>query len=104
MQNINFVFYLLIYPFVSIPVAALSKARFCCRSLVGIAGSSHPVGVGCLHFVSVVCSQEEVSALACSLVQRNVTECGVLECDREASVMRRPLPTRGCCAIKKLPH
>jgi hypothetical protein len=25
----------------------------------------------------------------------------VSECDREASVMRRPWPTRGCCAVKK---
>jgi hypothetical protein len=25
-------------------------------------------------------------------------ECGVPECDREASIMRRPWPTRGCCA------
>jgi hypothetical protein len=27
------------------------------------------------------------------------TECGVSECDREASIMKRPWPTRGCCAI-----
>jgi hypothetical protein len=27
----------------------------------------------------------------------------VSECDREASIMRRPWPTRGCCAIGKLP-
>jgi hypothetical protein len=26
------------------------------------------------------------------------TECGVSECDREASIMRRTRPTRGCCA------
>jgi hypothetical protein len=25
-------------------------------------------------------------------------ECGVSECDREATVMRGPWPTRGCCA------
>ena len=90
-----------ITPLVSIPVAALSKARVCGRSLVGIAGSSPAGGVGCLHFVSVVCSQEEVSASAWSLVQRNITECGVSECDREASIMRRPLPTSGCCAMEK---
>ena len=23
------------------------------------------------------------------------------ECDREASIMRRPLPTSGCCAMEK---
>jgi hypothetical protein len=25
----------------------------------------------------------------------------VFECDREASIMRRPRPTRGCCAVEK---
>ena len=29
-----------------------------------------------------------------SLVQRSSTECGVSECDREVSIMRRPTPTR----------
>jgi hypothetical protein len=28
------------------------------------------------------------------------TECGVSECDRVASIMRRPWPTRGCCATE----
>jgi hypothetical protein len=27
--------------------------------------------------------------------------CGVSECDREASIMRRPWPTRDCCAMEK---
>jgi hypothetical protein len=27
------------------------------------------------------------------------TVCGVSECGREASKMRRPWPTKGCCAI-----
>ena len=35
------------------------------------------------------------------LVQRSPTECGVSECDRESSTMRRPWPTRGCCAMVK---
>jgi hypothetical protein len=34
-----------------------------------------------------------------SLAQRSLTECGVSECDREASTMRRPWTTRGCCAM-----
>ena len=38
-------------------------------------------------------------ASGCSLVQRSPTECGVSECDREASIMRRPFPTRGCCVM-----
>jgi hypothetical protein len=48
----------------------------------------------CLSLVSVVCWQVEVSATGRSLVQRSPTDCGVSECDREASIMRRPWPTR----------
>jgi hypothetical protein len=54
-----------------------------------------------LSLVSVMCCQVEVSATGRSLVQRSPTVCGVSECYREASIMRRPWPTRGCCAIKK---
>ena len=35
-----------------------------------------------------------------SLVQRSPTECHMPECDHEASIMRRPWPTRGCCAMR----
>ena len=28
--------------------------------------------------------------------------CGVSECDREASIMRRPWPTRDCCSMRKI--
>jgi hypothetical protein len=56
-----------------------------------------PPGHGCLSLVCVVCCQIDVSASGCSLVQRSPTESGVPECDREASIIRRP--TRGCCAI-----
>jgi hypothetical protein len=56
-------------------------------------------GHGCLSLVSVVCCQVDVSASGWSLVQRSPTECGVSECDCGASVMRRPWPTRGCCAM-----
>jgi hypothetical protein len=45
-------------------------------------------------FVSVVCCQ--VSASGRSLAQRSPTEC-----DREASTVERPWPTRGCCTLKK---
>jgi hypothetical protein len=45
--------------------------------------------------VSVVCCQVEVSASGWSLVHRRPTECGVSECDREASIMRMPWPTTG---------
>ena len=61
-------------------------------------------GHGCLSLVSVVCCQVEVYASGWSLIQRSPTECDVSECDRKASTMSRPWPTRGCCAIgeKKL--
>jgi len=44
-------------------------------------------GHGCLSLVRVVFCQVEVSASARSLVQRIPTECGVSECEREASIM-----------------
>ena len=28
--------------------------------------------------------------------------CGVSECDREASILRRPWPTGGCCAVGEI--
>jgi len=43
--------------------------------------------------VIIVRCQVENSTSGCSLVQRNSTECGVSECDREASIIRRPWPT-----------
>jgi hypothetical protein len=51
--------------------------------------------------VSVVFCQVEISAWARSLGQRIPTECGVSECDREASIMRGPRPTRGCCDMER---
>jgi hypothetical protein len=45
---------------------------------------------GRLSVVSVVFCQLEVSTTGRSLVQRSPTECGVSECDREASRMARP--------------
>ena len=50
--------------------------------------------------MSVVCCQVEVSGSDSSLVQRIPTECGVSECDREASITRS-WPTAGCCAMEK---
>ena len=54
-----------------------------------------------LSLASVVCCHVEVSATCRSLVQRSPTDCGVSECNREASIMRRPWPTGGCCAMVK---
>jgi len=50
-----------------------------------------------------MCCQVEVSPSLLSLFQRRRRRsriaCGVSECDREASIMRRPRPTRGCYAV-----
>ena len=82
-------------------MAARSKAWAPGRSLAGIVGSN-PTGGIAVSLVSVVCCQVEVSATGPSLIQRSPTECDVSECDREASIMRKPWPTRGCRVMKKL--
>ena len=48
-----------------------------------------------------ICYQVKVYATSWLLVQRSPIECGVSECVRKASIMRRPWPTRNCCAMKK---
>ena len=80
-------------------VAARSNAWVCRRSLPGIAGSN-PTGSTDVFLVRVVCCLVDVSVSGWSLVQRNPTECGVSVCDREASIMKRHWPPRGCRAMK----
>jgi hypothetical protein len=53
----------------------------------------------CLSVVSVVCCHVGVSASGRSFVQRSHIECVVSGYDREASIMRRALPTGGCWAM-----
>jgi len=53
--------------------------------------------------LSVIYRQVEVSATGRSFVQRSPSECGVSECDRKASIMRKPWAIRGCRATKKKP-
>ena len=77
---------------VPIPVAAQSNAWVCDRSLPQNA-DSNPAGGLDMSLVGVVCCQVEVPSSGWSLVQRSPTECGVCECDRGASTMRRPWPT-----------
>ena len=48
-----------------------------------------------MSLVSVVCCQVEIYTSGLSLAYRSPTECGVSECDREASITRRPWLTRG---------
>ena len=54
----------------------------------------------CLLWVLWV-TKGEVSASGRSFVQRSQTECGVSECDREASIMVRPGHTRNSAAVKE---
>jgi hypothetical protein len=58
-----------------------------------------PGGHGCLSLVIVVCCRVEVCASGWSLVQSSRTECGVSQCYREASIMRKPWPTTSCSTI-----
>ena len=58
----------------------------------GIADSDPAGGMDVSLLLSVVCCQVQVSAKGRSLVQRSHLECGVSECDREASIM-------GCCPM-----
>jgi hypothetical protein len=70
----------------------------CGRSLAGIA-SSNPAGGMHMFLVSVVSCQVEVFVTGISLVQRSPTECGLSECDGEASIMRYR-PNVGFCAME----
>jgi hypothetical protein len=74
----------------------ISVAWVCGCSLAGFAGSVPAGGVD----VYCVCCQVDVCAMGRSLVQRSSTECGVCECHHEASIMRRPWPTSGCCSME----
>jgi len=80
-------------------LAARSNAWVCGRSLAGIAGSNPAGGNGSLFLVSVVCFQVEVSPTDRSLVQRSPTDCSASVCNREASIMRKPWPTRSCWSM-----
>ena len=50
---------------------------------------------GYLPLMSVVCCQVEVSVQGWALFQTSPTDCGVSECHRETSIMRKSWPTRG---------
>jgi hypothetical protein len=54
-----------------------------------------------MSLVSVVCCQVEIYMSGLSLAYRSPTECGVSECDREASITRRTWPTRAVEPWKK---
>ena len=50
-------------------------------------------------WISLLCCRLGVSASGWSPVQSSPIDCGVSECDREASIMRRPLNTRDWSAM-----
>ena len=84
-----------------IPVAAQSKAWFCVRSLARIVGSN-PARDMDVCLLWVLCAVRYRSLLQnWSPIQRSPVRFGVSECDREAFIMRRPWPTRDCCAMEK---
>jgi len=57
-------------------------------------------GLECMCLTSVVFCQAQVCAAGWLLVQGIPTECGVPECDRKASMMRRPSLIKVCCAVE----
>jgi len=79
----NYVYHLLLR---AIPMATLSMAWICGRSLAGITGSNPAGGRGCLSLKSIVCCEVQVSATGRSQVQRSL-----IECDVETSIMRPTL-------------
>ena len=83
-----------------IPVVVRSRAQFRLLAYWDYGFESH-WGCEWLSLVSVVCCKVEVPASGWSFVQRIPTECGVSECDREASIMRRSWPTNGYCAVER---
>jgi hypothetical protein len=75
------------------PKSASAKAWVGSRSFAGIAGSN-PAGNMDVS-LSVVCCH----CVNLSLAQESRTDCGVCECGRGVSKLRRPWPIRVCFAI-----
>jgi hypothetical protein len=70
-------------------------------ALAGTACSNPALGMDVSLLRSVVNCQADLTASGRSLVESYLTECGVPECDREASTMRTPWPTtRGSRTLK----
>jgi len=57
-------------------------------------------GYGVLSLASVVCSHVDIPTSGWSVVWRSSIECNVSEYDREASIMGRPWPPKGCCPME----
>jgi hypothetical protein len=52
--------------------------------------------------LSVVCCQVEISVSGWLFVQKSPKECGVSECDCEASILKRPWPMLAVVSWKKI--
>ena len=78
------------------PLAAPSRTWVCDRTLARIA-DSNPAGGMDVSLVSRVVRQTSVRRACHSSRWVLPSECGGSECDREASIMRSPWPTRGRC-------
>ena len=86
---------------VQIPLGAWMSISCECCVLSGRLWVRIPLGAR--MSVSCECCVSSGRGLCYGLspVQRSPTECGVSECDRESSIMRRPWPTEGCCVMTK---
>jgi hypothetical protein len=80
-------------------MATKAKVWVCDPSIAGIAVSNRAVGLDV--YILWVFSGIYLSVSRGSLVKRSPTECGVSECDREASTTRRTWPTRRCPGRKR---
>jgi hypothetical protein len=85
-----------------IPVAARSKAWVCGHSLAGIAVSNTAKGMYvCLMWVLCVVRWRSLRRADHSSREVLPSVVCLNECDRETSIIGRPWPTLGCCAIGK---
>jgi hypothetical protein len=81
-----------------IPVAVRYKAWLCGRALAGIVGSNPAKAWMSGSFECCVLLDTGICVGLISRPEESYRLWRVSECDREASTVRRPWPTGGCCA------
>jgi hypothetical protein len=84
-----------------IPVAALSKTWVGGCSLAGIVGSNTPGEWMSIYCECCVLTGRGLCVWLIIRPEESYQQCVVMECDCEASIMRRAWPTSGCCAMEK---
>jgi hypothetical protein len=77
-----------------IPLAVRSMAWVCSSSLAGIVGLNPGWGMDVCLFECCVLSGRGLGFGLIPRPEESYRMCGVSQCDREASMMRRPWPTR----------